>query len=155
MAEIEFRLVTGLSTWRALMKRMRGVSLIALLLMLGCGQGPTTPTPVVPAPVTPTPTTPRPTVPFPTPAPVPSVTIVASPSPLHAGTVVHVILQFSVLPSTVTIDFGDGTVINLGAVASADVAHVYANAGVFTVKVTVTWPNGSHAIATTGLSVIS
>jgi hypothetical protein len=50
----------------------------------------------------------------------------------------------------VSIDFGDGTVRSLGPTSSANVAHLYATSGSFTVTATVTASNGAvnHAVST-------
>jgi hypothetical protein len=124
--------------------------LLTLTFTTACGQGPITPTPPVQAPEPSQPTT---TAAFP-PGHV-YAAVAVSPSPVHGGRTVHISFRLyggdspSDDPLDVLVDFGDGTIIDLGAVTSADVEHVYAGAGVFTISFTVKLPSGSLVASTT------
>jgi len=108
------------------MKRTVSLIVFAALLSVNCAQTPTTPT---------------------TPAPNPPadsrISLAMGYSTFRVGIAGHLRLEiYGGAPSAVTLDFGDGTEVDLGTTTSADVAHVYTNTGSFTVTATVTAPSG-------------
>ena len=107
-----------------------GLSLMALLPIVGCGTSP--------APSTPSPT------PSPAPAPAPTVAVlsIAIPAaPLHVGDTERFAIRVTDTDpvSTLAADFGDGISVTVSPVSSSvDLSHVYRAAGTYIATVVAT-----------------
>lgn len=110
----------------------------AAMLGWACGTSTTSPNPVVPPYVTSTAP-----IPSPMPSPAAPTLILTGPSgSVSAGTAIHFKIELSRQPLSLRIDFGDGTTLDLGAVTSADVTHVFPSAQMFNVSATATYEEG-------------
>jgi hypothetical protein len=91
------------------------------------------------------------------PVPLPTIIITPSPVPGKVNTQTTLTIQVT-LPSGIsvqdlTIDFGDGSMADLGGASSAAVPHVYTSTGAFTVRVAVVDTLGRTTIGTAAVSI--
>ena len=97
------------------------------------------------------PTTPSPTPPTPL-AAVPIVSLLSPPRSCHVEITVRLDLGVFAAPSDVKVDWGDGTIEDLGPILSAHLMHTYAGPGPIQIRVTSVGLDGNTMSAETGFS---
>jgi len=116
---------------------------LAAVSASACAQEPTV------MPTTPSPTPPTPLV------SVPIVSLLSPPRSCHVEIAVRLDLGALPAPSDVTVDWGDGTIEDLGQILSAHLMHTYASPGPIRIRVTSVGLDGNTLSAETGFSCSS